>query len=247
MSTHDRLELPRECMTAVGNPESRGKIVGVDTVALKIIHDIRNPLSAIHAAAELLIDSDLSIEQTQRLARSLYQASIRSQELLQHFVEFCRVQSPRRKQHNLMDLIEPAIGRLSSAAASQSVQIQQYAASDVVVMLDRPRIESVLDNLLNNALEMLPGGGLIRVSACREQDWALVEIRDTGPGVSPEIRHRLFQPFVSAGKKDGLGLGLAASYETVTEHGGRMWHSTEPGWGACFAFSLPIESASRFS
>jgi signal transduction histidine kinase len=58
----------------------------------------------------------------------------------------------------------------------------------------------------------------------------------------PEVQPRLFQPFVSAGKENGLGLGLASAYKTVTAHGGQMWLKSEPGWGACFAFSLPFES-----
>ncbi|HEY6339951.1 MAG TPA: MFS transporter [Bryobacteraceae bacterium] len=60
-----------------------------------------------------------------------------------------------------------------------------------------------------------------------------------------EVQQRLFRPFVSVGKKNGLGLGLATAHQTVIEHGGRMCLYSEPGWGACFTFSLPIESVSR--
>jgi signal transduction histidine kinase len=67
----------------------------------------------------------------------------------------------------------------------------------------------------------------------------MVQVTDNGPGISPEIRSRLFQPFVSAGKRNGLGLGLALSRQTVLDHGGDMWVESEPGHGATFCFRLP--------
>ena len=71
----------------------------------------------------------------------------------------------------------------------------------------------------------------------------LVEVQDNGPGIAPEIRSQLFQPFVSAGKRNGLGLGLALSRQTVLEHGGDMWVESPSGGGARFLFRLPLASA----
>jgi two-component system sensor kinase FixL len=64
-------------------------------------------------------------------------------------------------------------------------------------------------------------------------------VADNGPGIAPEIRDQLFQPFVTAGKRNGLGLGLALSRQTVLEHGGDMWVESQPGRGAIFSFRLP--------
>lgn len=109
---------------------------------------------------------------------------------------------------------------------------------NLVIAVDRRRIQRVLVNLFVNALEVMPHGGTIRVSAVLEQDSVLIKVRDTGPGIAAEIRERLFQPFATAGKASGLGLGLAFSRQAVIDHGGRMW--AEPASpGACFAFCLP--------
>jgi signal transduction histidine kinase len=221
--------------------DERGKSAGMDTVALTIVHDLRNPLSAIHAAAEMLMSTELSKLQMQRLVKNMYLASTRSQELLQSFADSCRVES-RRKSCSLDELIAAAIARVSPAAAAKMVLIEELVQSNLIIVADRSGIESVLDNLLNNAVQALTDGGAIQVSASSIEGWVVVEVRDTGPGVLPEIQHRLFQPFVSAGKENGLGLGLASAYQTVTAHGGQMWLKSEPGWGACFAFSLPFES-----
>lgn len=241
MSGINTLESPRESFAVNGHTQQRRRLAEMDTVALTIVHDLRNPLSAIHAAAEMLLSTELSQLQMRRLVKNMYLASTRSQELLESFAESCRVES-RRKACNLGELIDAAIARVSPNATAQAVLIEELVPSDLIVVADRSGIESVLDNLLNNAVQALPIGGVIQVSASLTEGSVVVEVRDTGPGVLPEVQPMLFQPFVSAGKKNGLGLGLAAAHHTVSEHGGRMWHYSEPGWGACFAFSLPIES-----
>lgn len=246
MSGSKVLEFPGASFAVKDHAERRSKVAGMDTVALTIVHDLRNPLSAIHAAAEMLVTTELSKLQIQRLVRNMYLASTRSQELLKHFEESCRWESSR-KPCSLGELIAAAIIRVSPAATAQSVVIEQIVPPNLIIIADRPGIESVLDNLLNNAVQALTDGGMILVSACRKEGSAVVEVRDTGPGVPQKVQQRLFQPFVSAGKKNGLGLGLASAHRTVTDHGGRMWLHSEPGLGACFAFSLPIEPTSRRS
>ena len=104
-------------------------------------------------------------------------------------------------------------------------------------------MERVFLNLIGNALEAMPDGGEVHIGARIDHDDALVEVRDTGPGIAPEIRSKLFQPFVSAGKRNGLGLGLALSRQTVLEHGGDMWVQSDPGHGARFYFRLPLGGA----
>ena len=76
-----------------------------------------------------------------------------------------------------------------------------------------------------------------------KEDFVLVSVEDNGPGIAPEIRANLFQPFVSAGKRNGLGLGLALSRQTVLDHGGDMWVDPVPGRGARFCFRLPCAAA----
>ena len=100
-------------------------------------------------------------------------------------------------------------------------------------------MERAFVNLIGNSLEAMPEGGEVRISASYEDGSAMVHVEDTGPGVAPEIRSKLFQPFVTAGKRNGLGLGLALTRQTILEHGGDMWVESEPGRGARFSFRLP--------
>ena len=126
------------------------------------------------------------------------------------------------------------MGQVALVAEAQSVQIVENIAEDLVVTVGRKRIERVLVNLFINTLDVMPGGGTIRISAIPERHSVLVKVRDTGPGIDPIIRDRIFQPFATAGKADGLGLGLAFSRQAVLDHGGQMWvESSEPGHLLC--------------
>jgi len=120
----------------------------------------------------------------------------------------------------------------------QQGQIIQDVPRDLIVTLEWKRIERVLVNLLVNALDVMPEGGTIRISAVPQRHSVLIKVRDTGPGIAPEIRDRLFQPFATAGKNDGMGIGLAASRQAILDHGGQIWAETAQH-GACFAFCLP--------
>ena len=109
------------------------------------------------------------------------------------------------------------------------------------IAIDRHRIHRVLVNLLANALEAMPHGGTIHVSAVSARSSVLIRVRDTGPGIPPEIRDRLFQPFATAGKANGIGLGLAFSRQAVIDHGGEIWAS-RPAAGHVLSFVFPGQS-----
>ncbi len=101
-------------------------------------------------------------------------------------------------------------------------------------------MERVFSNLLGNAVEAMPRGGEIRISATRQSKSVVVQVEDNGPGVSESIQARLFEPFASAGKKNGLGLGLALSRQTVQAHGGEIWSEAKSAPGARFCLRLPV-------
>jgi signal transduction histidine kinase len=124
-------------------------------------------------------------------------------------------------------------------ADAQNVTIELSIPPEIEVPVDRSRIERAFVNLIANALDAMPDGGVVRISAVVENGDAVIHVEDNGPGIPSEIRAQLFQPFVSAGKRNGLGLGLALARQTVLEHGGDMWVESEAGRGARFSFRLP--------
>lgn len=202
-----------------------------------IVHDLRNPLTAIHGSAEILIRSRLSGPQVQRVARNLYAASVRMKELLDEFLTRCRRNDDGVELSDLRELVAGAVDEIALLAESQSVQIVQNVPENLVIAVDRQRIQRIFVNLFVNALDVMPDGGTIRISAIRQGHSVLIKVRDTGPGIAPGIRDRLFQPFATAGKVNGLGLGLALSRQAAIDHGGEIWAESS-SQGACFAVLL---------
>ncbi|HZU26355.1 MAG TPA: HAMP domain-containing sensor histidine kinase [Bryobacteraceae bacterium] len=202
------------------------------------IHDFRNPLSTIHLGAEMLLSAALPAP-LHRVARNMYGASVRLKELCDESLSRDAKSGMQQRACNLRELISSAVERIAVLAESQSVELIQRVSGNVVVTLDFQRIRRVLINLFVNALEAMPKGGTIHISALAEADSALIKVRDTGPGIAPELRERLFEPFATAGKAGGLGLGLSLSRQAVLDHGGQMWVEFG-GQGACFAMLLPV-------
>src|SRR5580700_8846146 len=108
----------------------------------------------------------------------------------------------------------------------------------IKLLLARSRMKLMFFNLITNALEAMPGGGEVRIGATRNRDYVLVAIEDTGPGIPHEIRDKVFEPFVTARKENGLGLGLAFARQAVLDHGGDMW--IEPAAGTRFVIRFPL-------
>lgn len=221
------------------------RISTIGRLSGSIVHDLRNPLAAIYGGAEMLVDGDLPPAHVKRLAGNIYRASRRIQELLQDLLNVSRGKTTAPELCRLREVALSATESLTAAAEGQGVHVDVSIPPEIEVPLERSRMERAFVNLIGNALEAMPDGGAIRISAVLERSSVVVQVEDTGPGIAPEIRSSLFQPFVTAGKRNGLGLGLALTRQTVLEHGGDMWVESEPGRGARFKFRLPGAQVSQ--
>jgi signal transduction histidine kinase len=215
----------------------------IDTIgqlSTSIVHDLRNPLAAIYAGAEMLVDSNLPEEQTKRLARNIYRASRGIQDMLQQLLNVARGKSDVSEMCSLSEVIEAAWATVAPAADARKVELEMGVADHLACPMERARIERVFSNLFENAIDAMRYGGKVQIQSQIDHDNILVRVDDTGPGINPAVRTRLFQPFVTAGKKNGLGLGLALSRQTLLDHGGDIWAETN-GPGARFCLRLPKE------
>ena len=215
------------------------RISTIGRMASSIVHDLRNPLAAIYGGAEMMVDTDLTPGQVKRLAANIYNASRRIQDMLQDLLQVTRGPAREREVCGIREMVEAAVDAAAPAAAERGVRITHAVDAGLSAPVERSRMERVLLNLISNAIEAMPGGGEIEITAWREGDTVRIEVADNGPGISPEIRGQLFQPFVTHGKKNGLGLGLALSRQSVLDHGGDIGAVNRPGGGALFVIRIP--------
>jgi signal transduction histidine kinase len=215
------------------------RLATIGQLSTSIVHDLRNPLAAIYGGSEMLVDSDLAPATVKRLANNIYRASRRIQELLQDLVNTSRGKANPAEMCCLRDLIAAACEPLLPVAQSQNTDIRIDLPESLEAPVERARIERVFFNLCSNSLEALGEGGSIRITGAQQNGSALIRVEDTGPGIPRQVREKLFEPFATSGKKNGLGLGLALSRQTVLAHGGDLWADIVEH-GAAFYVRLPL-------
>ncbi len=216
------------------------RISTIGRLASSIVHDLRNPLAAIYGGSELLVDDAVPEAQKRRLAGNLFRAAQRIQAMLQDLANISRGKSRDGQLCPLAEVIDSAVESSRAAADAVAVRICVDVPRELEIVLERDRMERVFLNLIGNALEAMPQGGELTIRARSRDGFVIIEVEDSGPGISEEIRTKLFQPFVTFGKRNGLGLGLALSRQTVLDHGGEIWVDTSRAKGACFLIRLPV-------
>jgi signal transduction histidine kinase len=215
------------------------RISTIGRLSTSIVHDLRNPLAAIYGGAEMMIDGELSETQMKRVAGNIYRASRIINTILRELVEVSRGRMQAPELCSLSEVVDAAVGVEMSAAEQKGVIIQTSVDKALELPLERGRMERVFLNLIDNAIEAMPRGGGIEIHAERNSHEVLIHVKDTGPGIPAAIREMLFQPFTTA-RKNGLGLGLALSRQTVLDHGGDLWLESEVVSGAHFCMRLPL-------
>jgi signal transduction histidine kinase len=136
----------------------------------------------------------------------------------------------------LGDLV--ALARPQADASGIRV-VAQPGAPGIDVRIDRDLLKQAVLNIVVNAIEAMPGGGELRLESSAAGDLAEIRISDTGPGIPPELREKIFRLYFTT-KQKGSGIGLAMAFRTVQLHDGTIDFTSEPGKGTAFSIRLPI-------
>ncbi len=219
------------------------QMVAVGQMAAGVAHELRNPLTSI----KMLVQANREEAEARGLPAEdlqvIDQEIRRMERCLQTFLDFARPPKPERHPVSLAALMDRTFALVEGRARKQRVTLHfTHPTASVIVEADADQMQQLLVNLALNALDAMPRGGRLEVNLGAPMHGQIeLRVRDTGPGIAPELFPRLFEPFVS-GKKTGLGLGLAVSRRIAESHGGNLWVTNPPHGGACFVLRLPVAS-----
>jgi signal transduction histidine kinase len=217
------------------------RLATVGRMANTISHDLRHPLTAILAYAEFLADSKLPESERQGLYREVRLAVEQMTDQINSLLGFSKSDEEIHPvRANVDDVIQRAIQIVHTRAEFRPIPIEVSHEGSTEAWFDRGKFERVLRNLLLNACEAVDADtGRIEVRTTATADGLEIRVADNGRGVPEEIRKDVFQPFVSHGKENGIGLGLAVVQRIMQAHGGKASiESTGPS-GTVFKVSLP--------
>jgi signal transduction histidine kinase len=216
------------------------QLSAVGQLAASVAHEVRNPLTSIKMLVESALRSRNARPLTIEDLQVIHGEVVRLEQTVQSFLDFARLPTPQRSRWDLREIVAGAIDLIRVRARQQEVEIEFAAGPDpVLANVDRNQLCTVLVNLGLNALDAMPQGGRLtfRLDDAGSQR-VLLQITDTGSGISPEMLDRLFTPFAST-KPTGSGLGLSISQRIIKEHGGSIRARNQPQGGAVFDVVLP--------
>jgi signal transduction histidine kinase len=203
-----------------------------------VMHEIKNPLSSIKGAADIVADGSIEAERKLEFA-GLLKSEISS---LNRTLDSMLSYTSMRLEVKSCDInaeIGSIISLLNTQAEKNNVKINLFSKGNATIYADCDKIRQVFINLILNAIEAIDNGGKLDITVQRtDDDRAEIVFRDTGPGIPSEHINSLFKPFFTT-KKSGSGLGLAISKRIVEEHKGKLLVQSELGRGSVFTVRLP--------
>jgi signal transduction histidine kinase len=230
-------QVHRELKETFEQVKRADRLSAVGQLAAGLAHEIRNPLASIDGAAEVL---DLAPAEPvrQETLRIIRQECARLNRLLGSLLDFARPRSPEAGEVDVVAVLEGVI-ELVRHSGGKNVRFRRDSPARLAALrCDREQLSQVVLNLALNAAQAMPQGGEVVLAAFEENSCTVIEVRDQGAGVPPELLDRIFDPFFTT-KDTGTGLGLAVVYQIVTRHGGAVEARPNEGAGMTFVVRLP--------
>ena len=223
-----------------------------DMVA-NISHELRTPITSIRLLVDTLMrDKERGTKRSQELLGKIAIETDTLQQMAQELLDLAMIESGRTELMlvpvDLGQIIAEVIEQFTAQAERKELSVRWQAPQNLVVLADATQVKRVLGNLLHNAIKFTPAGGSITLSARSKDGWARVAVTDSGPGIAPEERERVFERFYRSDRSrqgGGTGLGLAIAKHIVLAHSGRIWVEEPPAQsGAYVCFTLPLAEPS---
>jgi signal transduction histidine kinase len=245
--------LTLQAATALGNihltqqriDEERLSVIGKMTGS--VVHDFRGPLTAARGYAGMLSKSDLDDQERRTYGRYLIEECDRMNDMVEELLEFSRGGTANLPKTwvSVSEHLERLAHRVSerfgpSSASGAGLAVALEIDFDGELFVQERRLERALWNIAMNAAQAAPPGGRLLLRSHRRNDRICIDVTDDGPGIPESIRHRIFEPFFSFGKAEGIGLGMATAKKITEDHGGQLDIESKVGSGTTARLSLPV-------
>jgi two-component system NtrC family sensor kinase len=217
------------------------KLASLGKLAAGVAHEINNPLTGILTNSSLLLE-DLPADDPRREdVEVMVHETIRCREIVKRLLDFARQTKPQKRLADINALIDNIILLVRNQTSFRNILIEKKLDDIPEVLVDPDQIQQVFVNIILNAAEAMTKGGVLTVTSAtsRTGESLVIRIADTGPGISEEVRERIFDPFYTT-KEHGTGLGLSISYGIIEQHGGTISVESCPGKGSTFIIQLPV-------
>jgi signal transduction histidine kinase len=217
----------------------RERLSAIGQTASSIVHDLRNLLAVLRFGLDMLRSDPATAARHEKPIQALWEAIDEMETMIEELLEFSRGETqldPRPCP--VGGIVTRAMESLRWPTAWKSC-VEVHGEMGLRVLVDPQRMSRALVNVIRNAVEAMEGMGRVEVRAQPAGPLVRIEVADNGPGIPPAIRDRVFEPFVTAGKRGGTGLGLAIVKRVVESHGGHVTFQTESGVGTRFILDLP--------
>lgn len=222
------------------------RLAGLGTLAAGIAHEIKNPLAALSINAQLLdetIASGTPHPKAEKYLQVVQSEIRRLQGIVDKYISFARPRSIERTPASLEAILESILALVEPECRKRKITIvrEGFSPEPPRYLLDEGQIQQAIFNIAINAIQAMDKGGTLTCRLGRLDSFVTVEVSDTGPGIPPEVRERMFDLFYTT-RQGGTGLGLYLTQRIVAEHKGYIEVQTGPG-GTTFRVALPAETA----
>jgi two-component system sensor histidine kinase BaeS len=213
---------------------------------MSVSHELRTPLTAIRGHIAALREGVVDDEESQRRSLEVVaEEAARLERLVGDVLDLAKLDARRfallREEVDMRVLCERAYTAFAAEARGREIDYELSLDGTAVLVTDGDRVLQIVSNLLENAIRWTPAGGRVELELTADDREVTVAVSDTGPGIGPEERERIFRPFWS-GDGGGTGIGLTIASELATALGGRVAVESEPGRGSRFVLVLPAEA-----
>jgi signal transduction histidine kinase len=216
------------------------RLSAVGRMASTIIHDIKNPMGTLRVYAQVMKRKSGN-EEAAKLADDMIHQVDRFVNMTQEILDFTRgVSASNIQELEFEQVMSGVLDFIEKDLSKNNVQLVRGTRFQGIVKMDQDKMVRVFYNLASNAKDAMPQGGSLVVTTERSNGHVKIEFKDSGSGMPEEVRARIFEPFMTYGKKHGTGLGMAIVKKVIDDHRGKIEIESEMGKGTTIRILLPL-------